>query len=231
MTSATVMWACRLSSSMSRRASTSGKSPIDVALTTMSAASGIRNVLLHGTNVALAGVCSRSRLTSSCPRRPSRLTTMTEAAPASATSTEIARAAPPAPNTTTAWPLGSTLVRNDERKPWPSVFSPVSPFSRFTTQFTAPMICADGARSSRYDRTVCLWGIEQFESRPSHRSGTADGVAKGFGPNIAVDVARIDAVMPVGGLHYRDCRVLCGWCRERAGKKAEEAPGLWHVFS
>jgi hypothetical protein len=45
-------------------------------------------------------------------------------APASAASTAIARAAPPAPRTTSDRPAGSATVRSDVRKPCPSVFSP-----------------------------------------------------------------------------------------------------------
>jgi len=52
------------------------------------------------------------------------LTTVIDAAPASAVSTAIARAAPPAPNSTTRRPAGSITVRSAVRKPWPSVFSP-----------------------------------------------------------------------------------------------------------
>ncbi len=38
----------------------------------------------------------------------------------------MARAAPPAPNSTTAWPAGSASWRSDSTKPLPSVFSPTS---------------------------------------------------------------------------------------------------------
>jgi hypothetical protein len=45
-------------------------------------------------------------------------------APARATSTPMARAAPPAPNITTFLPVGSVSSRSDSTNPLPSVFSP-----------------------------------------------------------------------------------------------------------
>jgi hypothetical protein len=47
-----------------------------------------------------------------------------DAAPASADSTAIARGAPPAPNSTSDVPAGSTTVRSALTNPCPSVFSP-----------------------------------------------------------------------------------------------------------
>jgi hypothetical protein len=59
------------------------------------------------------------------PTRRSRFTIVIEAAPASAVSTAIARAAPPAPNSTNTFPAGSAIVRRAVRNPCPSVFSPM----------------------------------------------------------------------------------------------------------
>ena len=110
--------------SRSTRASTSGNRPSGVALTTMSMPSGTVNGPLQSTKSASAGVRSATSAASSSPPPRSRLTIVTERAPASAVSTAIARAAPPAPSTTSERPAGSATVRSEARKPWPSVFSP-----------------------------------------------------------------------------------------------------------
>ncbi len=77
-------------------------------------------------------------------------------APASAISTPMARAAPPAPKMITDLFLGSIFSVSDCRKPLPSVFSPISLSPLRTTQFTAPMIFADSLRLSRYLMTSTL---------------------------------------------------------------------------
>ena len=100
------------------------------------------------------------------PRPGSRLMTVRCAAPASAVSTAIARAAPPAPNSAIDRPAGSATVRSAARKPWPSVFSPTSSPSRCTTQLTAPMIAADAPSRSRCAITATLCGREQL--KPAH---------------------------------------------------------------
>ena len=111
---------------------------------------------------------------------------MIDAAPASASSTAIARAAPPAPNSTTRFPAGSTTVRSDVRNPWPSVFSPIQPPSRRTAQLTAPMIDADSASPSRCSITATLCGIEQLKptqpiaAAPRTASPSAAGVTSQF---------------------------------------------------
>ena len=98
--------------------------PMDGFLTTMSADAGTRAVRSQATRCARAGVRSLTTSTSSEPRAGSRLTTVIDAAPASAGSTAIARAAPPAPNSTSEVPAGSTTVRSPLTNPCPSVFSP-----------------------------------------------------------------------------------------------------------
>ena len=162
ITSATTMCGRSESTSRFRCPSTSGNRPTDVALTTTSADSGRRYGSVDGTNVATTGVRSSSSSTSWPPRRRLRLTTVIDAAPARAVSTVMARAAPPAPNTTTCLSAGSTTERNEARKPWPSVFSPTNWSPCRTAQLTAPMIDADAASSSRCAITATLWGSEQL---------------------------------------------------------------------
>ena len=61
------------------------------------------------------------------------------------------------------------------------------------------------------------------EARPAHGPRSAHGVAERVGRDLAVEVARVEAVMPVGRLDHRDRRVLGRRHGERAGEDAEEA--------
>ena len=88
---------------------------------------------------------------------------MIDATPAKADSTAIARAAPPAPSSTSEAPAGSTTVRSEATNPLPSVFSPIHRPSRSTTQLTAPISDADSASSSSHWITVTLCGSEQLK--------------------------------------------------------------------
>jgi hypothetical protein len=97
-----------------------------------------------------------SNAVSSSPRSRPRFTTVILAAPASAASTAIARAAPPAPRITSDFPAGSTTVRSAAMKPWPSVFSPIQAPSRDTAVLTAPITAADSPRPSRCSITATL---------------------------------------------------------------------------
>ena len=111
---------------------------------------------------------------------------MIDAAPASAASTAIARAAPPAPRITSDRPAGSTTVRSASRNPWPSVFSPIQRPSRSTTQLTAPITSADSPSPSRCSITATLCGIEQLKPAqpiaraPRTASPSASGATSQF---------------------------------------------------
>ena len=83
-------------------------------------------------------------------------------APARASSTPTARAAPPAPNITTVFPAGSITPSRDFKKPLPSVFSPINLPSRRTAQLTAPITEADSPIPSKCLITANLFGIEQL---------------------------------------------------------------------
>ena len=87
-------------------------------------------------------------------------------APARASSTQMARDAPPAPNTITRLPLTSTpLEARDIMKPLPSVFSPKRRPLSLTIMLTAPMSLALSEISSRYFMTSILWGMVQLMPR------------------------------------------------------------------
>ncbi len=111
---------------------------------------------------------------------------MIDAAPASAASTAIARAAPPAPKITSDRPAGSTTVFSASRKPCPSVFSPIQRPSRATTQLTAPITSADAPSPSRCSITATLCGIEQLKPTqpialaPRTASPSASGATSQF---------------------------------------------------
>ena len=178
ITSATTISARSESTSRSTRASTSGYSPIGVALTTISVVSGGRGTVRPTARTSPPPACAR-RAGRRARRRAWRSTLTTGdrrcAGQRRLDRDRTCRAA--APRTTTCLPAGSTTVRSDVRKPCPSVFSPINRSSRRTTQFTAPMIAADGASSSRCSMTATLCGIEQLN--PAHPSpGAAHGVAE-----------------------------------------------------
>ena len=116
----------------------------------------------QGTKSASTGSFSSRSLVSSSPRSTVRLTIVILDAPARATSTPMARAAPPAPKMTTFLPEGSVSSRRDSTKPLPSVFSPIHCPSFRTTQFTAPMRDADSPSPSRYSITFTLCGMVQL---------------------------------------------------------------------
>ena len=64
------------------------------------------------------------------------------------------------------------------------------------------------------------------EARPAHRPGPRDGVAERPGGDLAVEVARVEAVVAVRGLDHDDGRVARGRGGEGAGVDAEEGrPG------
>ena len=141
--------------------STSGYRPMDVAFTRISVSPGTAYVPCHGANRMGALVFDKRSATICSPRLTERFSTNTSEAPASASSVTMARAAPPAPRTTTRLFLGSTpaSARTPRRKPLPSVFSPIRRFPSRLTVFTAPMMAASGAISSRYSMTATLCGI------------------------------------------------------------------------
>ena len=188
----------------------------------MSVSAGTANVASQTASSAFAPVRAFSSSTSSDPRSRPRLTIVISAAPASADSTAIARAAPPAPKTTIRLPAGSATVRSDAMKPWPSVFSPIQ-----------PAVPAHGAVDRADDRGRVAEAVEVLDDRdlvrdraveadPAHRGGAADGAAERLRRHVAVDVARLQAVMPVGGLDHRDRRVLGGRGREGPCQDAQE---------
>jgi hypothetical protein len=120
-------------------------------------------VAVRATPEGAAAPSVESSAASVSPRSRPRLTTVILAAPASAASTAIARAAPPAPRITSDFPAGSTTFRSAAMKPWPSVFSPIQAPSRRTAVLTAPISAADSPRPSRCSITATLWGIEQLK--------------------------------------------------------------------
>ena len=101
---------------------------------------GILNFALHGINSAFTFNLVFNNVVNSVPRFVSRLIIVNSLAPSSANSTAIARAAPPAPKMAIFLPLGEATCLKACKKPLPSVFSPINFPSRFTTQFTAPII-------------------------------------------------------------------------------------------
>ena len=127
-----------------------------------------------------------SSAASSSPRSRPRLTTVIDAAPASAASTAIARAAPPAPRITSDFPAGSTTVCSAARKPWPSVFSPIQRAVAPTAELTAPITSADSPSPSRCSITATLCGIEQLKPTqpiaraPRTASPSASGATSQF---------------------------------------------------
>ena len=80
----------------------------------------------------------------------------------SASSTAIARAAPPAPKIHIVFPSGLRTSEKAVRNPFPSVFSPINFPSRLTTQFTAPIMDADSPRPSNIGITETLCGAERL---------------------------------------------------------------------
>ena len=140
---------------------------MDVALTSISTPAGTRYVPCHASNPIGASVLEARSAAIRSPRSTERFTTSTSEAPASASSVTIARAAPPAPSTTTRLPFGSVpaSVRRPRRKPLPSVFSPINRSPSRRTVFTAPMIAALGAVWSRYWITETLCGMVRLRPR------------------------------------------------------------------
>ena len=69
------------------------------------------------------------------------------------------------------------------------------------------------------------------EARPPHRDRAAHGVAEPVGGHVAVEVARVDAVVAVGGLDHRHRRVVARGGGERAGDRAEEGGACGHSRS
>ena len=128
----------------------------------MSVPVGIENLELQEMNTASVFVFELIRSTKILPRTSSRFTTMIFLAPARASSTPTARAAPPAPNITTVLPAGSITPSSDFKKPLPSVFSPIYLPSLSTAQLTAPITEADSPIPSRCSITANLFGIEQL---------------------------------------------------------------------
>ncbi len=61
------------------------------------------------------------------------------------------------------------------------------------------------------------------EPGPAHRPRPAHGVAQTLRRDLAVEVAGVETVVPVGRLHHRHRRVVGRGGRERAGEEADEA--------
>ena len=163
MQSATTICGFNVSVLIFSRCSTLGYRPTDVALMTMSVSAGMLKRWFHKTNEAFVGVCWLSISTNI---RPSSeiFTTVISEAPASAISTQMARDAPPAPNTTSFFPCTDVTSDMAFTKPLPSVFSPrVFPSFSMMTVLTAPIIRADSPNSSRYLITSTLLGMEQLK--------------------------------------------------------------------
>ena len=141
----------------------------------------------HNRYSALQFVFSFNSAASSLPRSAFRLITVICSAPFRAHSTQIARAAPPAPSMVTCFPSRDMpLFFSAVTKPFPSVFSPYSFPSRWTTVLTAPMIEAASLSSSRYVRTFTLWGIVRFMPlMPSTRT-LAIAVSRSSGSTLIV---------------------------------------------
>ena len=95
--------------------------PTVVACTTISASGGT----VHGSVSSAASQGAPIVAATSSALASVRLTTVIRAAPASESSAAIARAAPPAPMTTVDLPCGSVMLLSEERKPLPSVLSPM----------------------------------------------------------------------------------------------------------
>ena len=97
----------------------------------------------------------------SCAARSGvRLQTYTRSAPARASLGAAARAAPPAPSSSTVRPAGSSPAsRRARRKPSPSVLWPSARPFRRRTVFTAPYPRASSVRVSIRGTRCSLWGM------------------------------------------------------------------------
>ncbi len=97
-----------------------GYKPIEAAFTNRSVPTGTRYIPSQTVDVAAAGVRSRTRLASCTPRSGRRLTIVNRLAPAGASSTVMALAAPPAPRITQLRARTARTDDTDSRNPLPS---------------------------------------------------------------------------------------------------------------
>ncbi len=67
-----------------------------------------------------------------------------------------------------------------------------------------------------------LVGQRAVETDPPHRLRSAHRIAKKLRRHVAVDVAGVDPMMPVRGLHHDDRWVFGDGRREAASKNAQE---------
>ncbi len=158
------------------------------------------------------------RADSVAPRSPARLTIVIVLAPASASSTAIARAAPPAPRITTESPATCRIVVTDSRKPLPSVLSPTSSPSRMVTQLTAPIVCRGRAQPVEVLNDRDLVRNRAVEPLPLHCTGTAHGFSQVFRPDFHRQVTPWKAERSKCRLHHGLRRVL----RHRKPKNASQ---------
>ena len=139
-----------VSTSRSSRASTSGNSPTEVALTTTSVVLGHAVGPAPGDELRLGGralVEQRDELGAAL-----RVAVDDRDRPGPrerGLDRDRPRRAARAEHHERRLPAGSTTVRSDSMKPWPSVFSPISRPSRRTTQLTAPITAADSRQRRR----------------------------------------------------------------------------------
>ena len=95
------------------------------------------------------------------------------------------------------------------------------------------LAAADGAVDRAHDARRLAEPVEMLdhgdlvrdravEADPAHGAGPLHRVAELLRRHLAIDVAGVDAVMPIRGLDHGDGRILGGTLREGAGEHAQE---------
>ena len=174
---------------------------------------GTASVPSQGSATACTDVLASRMPTSSFRLGALRLAMVTRLAPARASSTATARAAPPAPRMTTSRPAGSMpSSRMDQTKPEPSVLEPMRRPSGWRTMvLTAPLISDDGSSPSSSGMTATLCGMVQLSPPKPEDTRSLDGGRQVLRGDPDVEVAPVESGVLEGGvLHDRGGVALDG---------------------